>query len=755
MKATPRAAALGRPSRFGFPACVSRNTHLALSLMAFAFVTSGCATAKPSPPAREVLAAGTERTSDVSAMGDPKPGGAIVRDRRAMLRDLEEELVAKHGEAHRAAIARGLEQVDALWLDADGDLWAFATANFIPDEGERRKTLERLEAALEQIDGHMNEIALDVRIPIDLDVGPLLAVDTQLATFEPGAHVIEDLFKAKVAFTVLLNFPLTTLAERLESGAGWSRERWAAARLAARFGRRAPAEVQQRITRELASSDLYISGYNIWMHHVVDADGGRLFPKGMRLISHWNLRDEIKSLYADPTALPKQRAVIQVMERIVTQSIPAAVVDDPLVDWDPFSNAIARAPAAEIELDAPKEAVARAALSGREPDRRYEHWLSNFHAMRAMDRYVPAAPNSIARTFEVGRELPEARVVAMLKQVLESPMVPKVAAEIAKRLGRPLEPQDLWYAGFLGKGQIPQAELDALTKRRYPNAAAFAADLPRILRELGFPKERADYIAARIQVDSSRGAGHAAPAARRGSFPRLRTRIGQEGMDYKGYNIAIHELGHNVEQVLSLYAVDRTLLASVPNNAMTEACAFLFQARDLQLLGLKEPSAAQAERDRVLASFWQTFEIAGVALVELAAWHWLYDHPTATPAELRDAVVRLGRETWNRYYAPHLGTKDLSILGIYSHLVAYPLYVADYPIGQLVAFQLEEHMKGVEAMGVEFERIVSQGLVSPDLWMERATGKPIGPDALLRATQRVLSGGAVPESRDGKAGKRR
>ena len=33
----------------------------------------------------------------------------------------------------------------------------------------------------------------------------------------------------------------------------------------------------------------------------------------------------------------------------------------------------------------------------------------------------------------------------------------------------------------------------------------------------------------------------------KGQRSRLRTRIPSQGMDYKGYNIAIHEFGHNVE----------------------------------------------------------------------------------------------------------------------------------------------------------------------------------------------------------------
>jgi hypothetical protein len=141
--------------------------------------------------------------------------------------------------------------------------------------------------------------------------------------------VTEDLFAGKVAFVALLNFPLTTLEERLKEGPQWSRRAWAEARLTQRFSRRVPARVQQEIAKAMAAADLYIAEYNLWMHHVLTAKGERLFPSGKRLISHWNLRDELKANYADPRGLDKQRLIIQVMERIVTQTIPAAVIDNP------------------------------------------------------------------------------------------------------------------------------------------------------------------------------------------------------------------------------------------------------------------------------------------------------------------------------------------------------------------------------------------------------------------------------------------
>nr|WP_199243003.1 hypothetical protein [Vitiosangium sp. GDMCC 1.1324] len=664
-----------------------------------------------------------------------RPAEARPVKQTADLAALKVELVARHGEAQRARIERGVDQVATLWRAEDGDLAAFAREYFIADEKQLEATLARLETVFEQLDGHLNEMSRELRRPTDLDLGPLLPVDPLLAAYDPSAHSTEDLFQAKVGFVALLNFPLTTLAERMEKGPGYTRRQWAEVRLTGRFNRRVPAEVRQASARAGSDADLYIAEYNIWMHHLVDEQGRRPFPKGMRLISHWNLRDELKSRYADPEGVAKQRMIVKLMERIVTQTIPAAVIDNPRVDWNPFTNEVKAAPADEVEADAPQRPVV---VDGkREDDVRYAKLLAQFQAARREDPYVPVAPTAIARSFELGRELPEARVKALLEQVLTSPLVPRVAQVIEQRLGRKLEPQDLWYAGFKANAKLSEAELDKLTRQRYPTPEAFAKDMPRILQGLGFSKEKAAFLSEHIRVDPARGAGHAMQAMRRGDFPRLRTRVGPGGMDYKGYNIAVHELGHNVEQVFSLYEVDHTLLAGVPNNAFTEALAFVFQARDLALLGQAKPDAA-SERERVLNDFWQTWEIAGVALVDIAVWHWMYEHPDATPAQLREAVVRISQETWDRYYAPVLGGQGTPLLGIYSHMISYPLYLTDYPLGHLIAFQIEEHLHKAGNLGAEFERMASQGALTPDVWMTNATGAPVSAEPLLRATEAAL-----------------
>ena len=647
---------------------------------------------------------------------------------------LKQELIAQHGDSQRERINRGVDQVLALWRPTDGDAAEFIKGHFIDDPKLLDATFERLEGTFEQLDGHFLEIGRELRRPSDLDLGPLLPVDPLMSGLDPSAHVTEDLFQSKIAFEVLLNFPLVSLEERLARGKDYSRRQWAEVRLAGRFSRRIPPPIQQEISKSASEAELYIAQYNIWMHHLLTG-GQRLFPRGLRLISHWNLRDELKADYADPQGLEKQRQILRVMERIVTQTIPAAVIDNPRLDWNPVVNSVAIAPVAEVEEGAPNRVPN--ASNAPEPNTRYAKLLSNFQTAKKADPYSPIAPTTIARSFE-GREIPEARVISLLTEVLSSPLVLRVGGLIEKRLGRKLQVQDLWYDGFQPRSKHPEKELDAITRKRYPNAEAFAKDIPHILQKLGFSKQKAEFVASHIVVDPSRGAGHAMPAARRGDFPHLRTRIEKDGMNYKGYNVAIHELGHNVEQVFSLYEVDHTLLSGVPNNAFTEALAFVFQARDLELLGLAKPDA-ESERLRVLNDFWQTWEIAGVALVDIAVWHWMYDHPSATPAQLRDAVVQIAKENWNKFYEPVLGGKDTPLLGIYSHMVSYPLYLPDYPLGHLIAFQIEEQVKKAGVLGPEFERMAKYGSVTPDVWMTNATGSPVSAAPLLRATEKALS----------------
>jgi hypothetical protein len=651
---------------------------------------------------------------------------------------MESELVSEYGEEQRARLQRGMQQAANFWRPEDGEaaeFEAFVRTHFMGTQEDLDAMFHRFQYLFEQLDGHMNKVALEFRRQSDLDVGPILPFDEVFAGYDPSAHLSDDFFKNKLAFAVLLNFPLTTLEERLTVGETWSRRQWAEARLAQRFSSRIPAEVQLTNAQAGAAAGQYIAQYNIWMHHLLDEQGERLFPPKLRLLSHWNLRDEIKAQYSVPEGgLARQRMIQQVMERIITQTIPDVVVNNPHVDWNPYTNEVQ--PAAVQDTDAPVPSDMEV-TSVPEPDTRYATILNNFRAAKMADPYWPTAPTLIARRFDLVREIPEARVKAMFEQVISSALLPEVAELIASRLGRPLEPFDIWYNGFRQRGAYTEAQLDAVVAKKYPTAMSFEKDIPRILKKLGFSKKRAQSIADNIVVDPARGSGHAAGAQMRSEKAHLRTRVGEGGMDYKGYNIAIHELGHNVEQTLSLNDIDHTLLEGVPNTAFTEALAFVFQSRDMELLGLAKADAS-SEIMKTLDDYWGTCEIAAVALVDMGVWHWMYEHPKATPAELKAAVIQISKDIWNRYYAPLFNREDVLLLGVYSHMIMRNLYLPDYPVGHIIAQQIEEQMQKAGTIGSEFERMAAAGSVAPDLWMKNATGFAVGPEALLEATAKAL-----------------
>ncbi|MEO8382339.1 MAG: hypothetical protein ABI779_21945 [Acidobacteriota bacterium] len=656
------------------------------------------------------------------------------------MQKLESELVARYGEGQRTRLQRGMKQVAQFWRAEDGDAAAYeelVRTYFAGDTVTLDALFNRMQFVLESINGHMVEIGRDLQWQSDLDLGPVYPFDEIMAGYAPSAHITDDFFENKLAFVVLLNFPITTLEERLTAGKTWSRRQWAEAALALSFSKRVPSSVNLAVGKASAEASQYVATYNIWMHHLVDDKGNRIFPAKMRLLEHWNLRDEIKANYGiDATiGLPKQRMIQRVMERIVDQTIPDAVVDNPHVDWNPITNEVKTAAVDDGEGEG-RPAPAKL-TNAREPDTRYAKILTTFQASRLVDPYSPTAPTHIQRSFEEGRQMLESHVLSMLEDVLTSPHVARVAKLIEKRLGRKLEPFDVWYNGFRSSGAYSEAELDAMTRKRYPTAEAYKKDMASLFVKLGFTKERADYLAANIEVDPARGSGHALGAGRRGDNPHLRTRVGKEGMDYKGYNIAVHEMGHNVEQVFSLKNIDYYTLSGVPNTAFTEALAFVFQAKDLELLGLSKPTA-ETRAMQTLNDFWGTYEIAGVGLVDTRMWHWMYDHPNATPEELKNATVQIAKDVWNRYYAPVFGKKDVVLLGVYAHMVNNFLYLPNYPIGHLIAFQIEEQMEKTGNVGAEFERMARYGSLPPDQWMKNATGAPVGAAALLHATEKAL-----------------
>lgn len=650
--------------------------------------------------------------------------GQFIDER--LMSETAAELIQKFGDSDKFRMEKGVKQVAQFWSEQDGskdEYAAFCKQNYIADPELLEEVFQRLELFNEAIYGYFTEMVRDITRPLDLDWGEILPIDMLIGQFNPSAHINEDLFQNRIAFIVLLNFPSYTLDEKARLGPQWTRQQWAYANMGDQFISRIPARIFQNISKVMTRAETYISEYNIYLGNIVNGEKKTYFPKDLKLISHWGLRDELKARYADLEGLKKQSLIYQIMLRIIAQEIPEEMIDRNDHTWDPVSNTLYK-DGVEVPFK-------------REPDTRYAILSDNFRAMQTLDPYFPNFPTHMKRSFEIERKLSFEEVEKMFDELCSSKQVRETATVIKKRLGRNLKPWDIWYNGFAGGKSIPEEEISEVVSRKYPTVASFEKDLQNILMRLGFTQEQARYIAPKIQVDPARGAGHSGGSDIRNAKARLRTRVPKDGMDYKGFNIAMHELGHAVEQTLSLYKMDHYSLRGVPNTAFTEAFAFVFQGRDLEMLGV-ESDGDDASSLKTLDTLWSAYEIMGVSLVDMKVWHWMYEHPSALPAELKEAVISIAKEVWNQYYADLFEVRDLPILAIYSHMFMRALYLPDYPIGHVIQFQIEQYLEG-KNLGAEMERMCSIGNIIPQLWMQNAVESKISIAPLLRAADEALA----------------
>ncbi|MBO4986536.1 MAG: hypothetical protein J6C48_02035, partial [Paludibacteraceae bacterium] len=543
-------------------------------------------------------------------------------------------VLAAQPDADSNMVERGAKQVAALWRESDGtaeDYKALVANSYISTAEEKKQLYDRMAFILEQCGQSADRLNNTLQEPTTLlGKGEPTQVDWIISGYSPMAHFAEDMFANKIAHICVLNFPHYTLEEKNTLGKEWTRQEWAYARLGDVFSSRVPGSVVANYSQALSEAENYIAGYNIMMHCLRNEQGEQLWNEPMALLSHWNLRDELKSNYAVGDRAPhdtsvvgdpaeargreRQEMIYQVMLRIIRQEIPAVVVNNDKLLWCPTTNFVGGNPDSGIKL--------KVDIS-REPDTRYQQIINIFRAGQQIDAYRADAPTHVLRTFNEDLEIPMEEIEALFTQLIMSDEVKQVAALIRERLGRELRPYDIWYDGFKSRSSISEDVLTAETQQRYPNAKAFEKDMPRMLMDLGFASDKANAIASHIVVEAARGSGHARPCVGREQPARLRTRVGNKGMDYKGYNIAVHEFGHNVEEVISLYDIDYYTLAGIPNTGFTEASAFLFQERDLEILnyelGIKndanEDNSKLLIQNSTFDMIWGMYEIMGVSLV--------------------------------------------------------------------------------------------------------------------------------------------
>ena len=185
------------------------------------------------------------------------------------------------------------------------------------------------------------------------------------------------------------------------------------------------------------------------------------------------------------------------MERIVTQTIPRGRHRQPARRLGSVHQQGHGRRPPDRGGDTPPQA--RPGVSdAREPDTRYAMLLAHFHAARAVDPYSPTAPTlHRSRASSSSARSPRRACRRCCDAgARRRRWRPTVAKLIEQRLGRPLEPHDLWYDGFERARKHREAELDALTRKRYPTRRGLREGHPaHPAAGSGFSPERAKYLA--------------------------------------------------------------------------------------------------------------------------------------------------------------------------------------------------------------------------------------------------------------------
>ena len=638
---------------------------------------------------------------------------------------LKKELLNEYGQAEEDRISRGVEHVADIWLADDGDdrdFKDFCIKNYIPAGPDLDKLFGIIEDQYEVIRGYTREISIKLDAPVTLRTRPVTEIDRLFSRTSPQF----DYYKSKLAFAIALNFPYYTQEEKEEMGKEWSRKKWAMVRIGDMFDHRSDPSVkrdEEPLPDELVN---YTKPYMISMDHIFSPDMEILFPDGTRLNCHHGLRDEVKGLYTRENPLVRQRMISNIIMHIIYQTIPECMIGETDMYWEPESNKVYKKEDEQfVEVDFTPE-----------PDRRYQYLHFRMKSKMADDILYPEGSTYITRTFD-NRQLSEEKVVQLLESIVGAPEKAQLADILRERLGRELEPFDMWHPGFQSQSEYNMDELDRLIREKYPNPISFQEDLPNILRRIGFDDEMADFLGNHVIVDPVQSAGHANGPQMKGAKAHLRTRFEPYGLNYKGYRIGMHETGHTIEQNVSMYMTDYYFLKGIPSSPFTECMADLIAYRNIVGLGVSPEYSDEEKELNALAAFWFVCEIGSISLHEIKVWHWFYDHPDATADELKKATIDIANEIWNQYFADIYGISDVPILSIYGHFIGGSLYLNSYALGNIVLMQLEEYFEGRD-FAEEMVRMCTIGKLTPDLWMNEVTGAPVSSEPMLRAVRKAL-----------------
>ncbi len=558
-----------------------------------------------------------------------------------------------------------------------------------------------------------------------MQTGPLEPVDSIFADMDPNAHILEDFYRSKLAHCILLNFPLLSLDEKRKlSTTEASRALLAQCRLAEFCQYRVPFEVRALESSAVSQTFQYLGHLMFDLDRIVTDEGRPMMDSPIKVDCHWGLRDQIVLYYQDPAGLSKQKLLAKIWERAILEEAPSEYYDNSTTQWDPVANVM-------YETGSNLSKPCKAFFTGH-----YARLSGLFEAKKAEDVYSPEMPRFIDRSCEQLREISEQNTRTLLIDFLTNPLLPLCAEHLKKQLKRPLHAFDIVYNQFGLADNTTPNHYDDIVAQRFPTLSHFKAAIPDLLINLGFDPQLSLDIASKMNVVACRTGGFSSFPKMRGGEYILATSMEHEQMNYMSFATAMHELGHCVERYLSSESIDHYILGEVPSSAFTEAFAFLFDSKSLELLGIEEKGEGR-HQSKILNLFWTAYLNSGIALVDMDCWQWMYTHPGFTEDELKSAVIDISRTIWNRYFSPILGETDSVLLAGYSPMLINPLYMPEYALAIFIQTQINHYLED-KVLGVEMPRMCKTGKVTPDAWMMAAVGQPVSSQVLLQLAESVL-----------------
>jgi hypothetical protein len=71
-------------------------------------------------------------------------------------------------------------------------------------------------------------------------------------------------------------------------------------------------------------------------------------------------------------------------------------------------------------------------------------------------------------------------------------------------------------------------------------------------------------------------------------------------------------------------------------------------------------------------------------------------------------------------------------MSVYSHMLWGRFYLAEYPLGYIIAYQVRRYLRGRTDLAAEMTRMCRLGDIYPDAWMSAAVGERVSVEPMLQ-----------------------